>query len=264
MPKIIFSDIDGTLMHRCSNEKHSIKMPTEHNYIGRQAASRIDGIIGLGNMFVLATARRKSSYDNLSHLIPHKSVILEAGGLILEDGIADKGWLKHLYSSIGPIGERMGSLWDYEKHLEKNGITIEPGERYASIRIRLDGMAKNDASLLKRKIEDEVDAIFELKLKTSISWPMLDIIPKAAGKENAAKFLTKKYGFDVKDTIGIGNDISDIEMLKYVATPFCPGNAVDSVKEAVKKKNGYVSEYKHHQATTDILINLILYCLENK
>ena len=93
---------------------------------------------------------------------------------------------------------------------------------------------------------------------------MLDIIPKAAGKENAAKFLTKKYGFDIKDTVGIGNDISDIEMLKYVAMPSCPGNAVDSVKEAVKKKNGYISEYKQHQATTDILINLILYCLENK
>ncbi len=261
MPKIIFSDIDGTLMHRYSNEKHGIKMPTEYNYIGRHVADRIEGIIGLGNTFILATARRKASYDNLSHLIPHKGVILEAGGLILEDGIADKEWLRQLYNSIGPIGERMGQMWDYEKHLIKKGITIEPGERYASIRINLGKMSKEEAYALKKEIDQEAGG---LELKTVISWPMLDIIPKASGKENAAKFLTKKYGFNVKDTIGIGNDISDIEMLKYAAMPFCPGNAVDSVKEAVKKKNGHVSECKQHQATTDILMSLLLYCLENK
>ena len=57
------------------------------------------------------------------------------------------------------------------------------------------------------------------------------------GKENKLKFLKNyiaKYGYDKKNIIYIGNDLNDLECMKYVGFPITVSDAIESVKSNSK------------------------------
>lgn len=56
------------------------------------------------------------------------------------------------------------------------------------------------------------------------------ILPKDATKINGANIWAKATGIDLKDVMYIADEDSDIEVLKEVGYPACPGNASSKVK----------------------------------
>ena len=103
MKKVIFSDIDGTLIHKPDKEltfnkelSDLIQINDENRFISKKTIDLISKLRENGAIFVLITGRRKSSYQKLAQIIPHDYAVIEHGCVILENGNYDLEWLKKL------------------------------------------------------------------------------------------------------------------------------------------------------------------------
>ncbi len=59
----------------------------------------------------------------------------------------------------------------------------------------------------------------------------LEVFPRGVSKGHSAKWLCRKLGIDRKNTIGIGNDFNDIDLLDYTQQSFVVANAPQELKE---------------------------------
>ena len=62
-------------------------------------------------------------------------------------------------------------------------------------------------------------------------FPMIEIFQNERKKLDVLKKLIEKYGLSPENTLYMGDDINDIECLKYVKYPVTVNNAHNSVKE---------------------------------
>ncbi|MBP1915587.1 Cof subfamily protein (haloacid dehalogenase superfamily) [Lederbergia galactosidilyticus] len=59
----------------------------------------------------------------------------------------------------------------------------------------------------------------------------VDVIPKGGSKAKGIQKLIEKLGFEMEEVYAFGDGLNDIEMLKTVGTGVAMGNALDKVKE---------------------------------
>ncbi|WP_172861737.1 3-deoxy-manno-octulosonate cytidylyltransferase [Halopenitus persicus] len=72
-------------------------------------------------------------------------------------------------------------------------------------------------------------------------------------KKRKAKEITSRLGFDLADTVYIGDDLTDVEAMETVGIACCPANAIQDVKN----KCTYISQYNGGEgAVRDILTHL--------
>ncbi|MFO7711280.1 MAG: HAD-IIB family hydrolase [Candidatus Woesearchaeota archaeon] len=237
---MIFSDIDGTLIHRIEEEG------TQPAGSGRYISTRtIDLIQELQqkDQFILITGRRKSGYDQIADVIPHDYAIIEHGGVIISEGV-DERWFERVGDTIGKPGEYSGPLWDYAETLRSEGYKIDSEGRIASFRVYNTEPVLTGGELEKlfEKLDKETEGT---GMKVIINENMLDVIPRAAGKANAIRFLGSDY-------LAIGDNLNDIDMLESSNYALCPGNALDEIKSLAD----YVSPYSYHKGTEDVLEHL--------
>lgn len=251
MVKLIFSDIDGTLVHKNGEYANLIQVPEENRYISKNSLSVLRNI-KYKALFVLITGRRRSGYERLAALIPHSHAIIEHGCIILSEDKPDSRWANVIKETVGELGSYKGLLWEYVRHLEKEGYKIDYRGRLASARVFVD-KPENLTEEEKAKIEKMVERDVGHLLTTTRNQEMIDIIPRAGGKIKAAHFLLSKYSISLEDTAALGDDFNDKDMLSSVGFPLCPGNAILEIKNVVKHRNGYVSQYSYHNGTADIL-----------
>ncbi|MGM0582883.1 MAG: HAD family hydrolase, partial [Bacteroidota bacterium] len=88
-------------------------------------------------------------------------------------------------------------------------------------------------------------------LKTTFSQGDLEIIPSNSGKGNAIKYLAKKLG--LKNTIGIGNDINDIEMLKVTGKKYVVRNNNQKIMDIAQTEGWYISTESNMAGINEIL-----------
>ncbi|MBS3095152.1 HAD family phosphatase [Candidatus Woesearchaeota archaeon] len=249
--KFLFSDVDGTLVHKTCGQKHIIQVPGENRYISRYAINSLEEIRRKLPVAII-TGRRLSGYERLSAAIPHDYAIIEHGCVILDRGKPDIEWASRLKEAVGIFGCYNGLLWDYAKSLEREGYKTDYDGRLASVRVFLD---KPDNLNEEEKLGLETRVVKEAGhlLRTTRNQEMLDIIPKAGGKINASNFILSRRVLEINDAIALGDDVNDEDLLLEAGFPMCPGNAVCSIKDIVKKRNGYVSVSNDHEGTIDML-----------
>lgn len=264
MKKVIFSDIDGTLIHKLSKERafnrevdDLIQVSDENRFVSKKTVDLISKLRENEAIFILITGRRKSGYQKLAQVIPHDYAVIEHGCVILENGDYDQGWLKKLEPVIGKIGSKTkeGVLWRYEQFFRRSGYNTDSNGRLATFRVYHNAESQNDLS------EEEKVKIESLKhphgITTTRNMDMLDILPALGGKLNAMNYLIEKYAVDLQHIIGLGDDVNDHLMLKHVALPMTHNGANKEIKELVNLRKGYVSTFDSYKATEDMLSKIL-------
>lgn len=246
MKKIIFSDLDGTLL-------------TDDKQITSGNRAAIGELTAAGHSFVIATGRPfESAYKisaelgldgegcyivsyNGSHVYDcYKREVLLDRRLSMQTvrELFHFAWAEGLYIQTYQDGkilakERTKELDFYEKNTNLEGLaradvldylTREPNK---AIVIDL-----NDRTRLERfQKKHEAWAKGKCRLLFSNA-KYLEVIAEGVSKQTGIDFLTDYLGADKADIIAVGDEANDIEMIRAAGIGVAVQNASDAAKEA--------------------------------
>ncbi|MBU5210902.1 Cof-type HAD-IIB family hydrolase [Heyndrickxia oleronia] len=108
-------------------------------------------------------------------------------------------------------------------------------------------------SLLFCEEKDEVLYLDKFKKFYFLRWHefSMDVLPKGGSKAEGIKKMIEKIGFKLEDVYAFGDGLNDIEMLEAVGTGIAMGNALDVVKQHANyvttdvMNNGIANGLKH-------------------
>jgi len=247
-PKILFSDIDGTLL----NESRVLSKATVDEF------KRIKEEIPV----ILISSRMPKAMVHLQKMaeVTHFPIIAYNGGLILvEDHIAFSLEIKttiveammdfnannRVHFSLYNTNDWYVPKMDYWAKREQNNTKVIPT------------VLPNKQVIAKWKLEekgahkimcmgnvDDIDALYayletnfgtQLHLYRSKS-TYIEIAPSAISKKTAVEFLLKKVypTLDISEAVAFGDNYNDIEMLKAVGFGVAVANARSEVKAVTK------------------------------
>ncbi|HWO74865.1 MAG TPA: Cof-type HAD-IIB family hydrolase [Bacillus sp. (in: firmicutes)] len=231
MSKIVFFDIDGTLLNHDKtipeSTKKAIRQLKEQDVFVAIATGRapfmfedirkeldIDSYVSFNGQYVVfenepiyknpLNQEALIKLHNKAKSHHHPLVFLNESDMkadILEDVM---------------IAEAMGSL--RFGHPEKDETFYLKNEVYQS--------------LLFCKDEWQQEYEREFTAFTFIRWHeySVDVIPKCGSKAEGIKKMLEKVGFQLKDSYAFGDGLNDIEMIQTVGTGVAMGNAVEDLK----------------------------------
>ena len=240
MKKIVFSDVDGTLL----NSEHKLTA------LNREAIRRLEE---QDIPFVIVSARSPSGiYSILKEYDFRCPIVSYSGALIIDtDG-------KVLYHEGMPVSEAVKIV----RYIENSRLPvtwnvfsydqwITPDRAHPDV-VTEEGIVKTQAQ--EGSIEDiegdEVHKIFcmckpgtiwavEGQLKKIFpqysimksSSTLLEIMKAGVAKSDAVKVLCNLWDVPVENTAAFGDNYNDVEMLEAAGTGIAMGNAKDAVKE---------------------------------
>ncbi len=250
MKKIVFSDIDGTLL-------------SSENKITPLTEKAIRDLMKKGIPFVIISARSPAAiyplldaYDIKCPIIAYNGAVIldESGNILYSKGIK-KSDAKRIIefiedNLIGNVDYNLTwaaySLLDEWIVRDKNDPRIIRSERKSK--------TKATQGTVDLITHDEVnrilclcnpDKITEIEEVLKGEFPdfyivksyhhLLEIQDKSVNKVNAIKFLCSLWDIDLKNAAAFGDYYNDIEMLETVGHGFLMGNAPDDLKEMIDK-----------------------------
>lgn len=267
--KIIFSDIDGTLL----DGKRELAMETT------EEIKRVSAKYGLP--FVMVSARTPSGLQHLyNQLNSADPAICFNGALILSHLEEDN--LKHLTLSSTSI-DYQAVKWMHKKANElqlhssffSEDTWVTDERDYWTIReenntktnalitnsdIYLTGMFKENKPVHKVMIMGDLNIldIYEQESRNTLSEKVniyrsketyLEISPKSVTKATACKFILNRLGISPQDALAFGDNYNDTEMLKMVGA----GVAMDNAPDAVKKVANFIAPSNKANGVATIL-----------
>jgi len=75
-----------------------------------------------------------------------------------------------------------------------------------------------------------------------VSDECMEVFSKTANKANAAKYLLKKEGIDVKEAVSFGDGENDYELLTTMGKGYVMGNAIDRLKKIIPSNLEIIGE----------------------
>ncbi len=239
--KFVFIDLDGSLIHEQSGPEETIPIQDGLFYIAKQALDEMDRIRSTGYKIGLITGKRQRNYEKATRLIPHDFGILEHGSVIIKGAQINQDW----HSQMQAVNN--GSLETYLQDLQSEGYNTDSHGRHASARVfhnTADDLSENEKKEVETRGHPE-------GITTTRNKGFLDLIPMQAGKANAIKYIIGNNG--PKKVFCIGDDINDLSMLGMGYNSMTLASGFSEAIEMVKKVDGYVSPYKFHAGTIDML-----------
>ena len=242
MRRIIFSDVDGTLL----NSGHRISDNT------LKAVERIQED---GNIFVIISGRSPLGiYPILRRYGLRCPVITYSGALIQdEDGKVLAHWgiakeeAEEMISFIGNGHFDLSlSIFSYDEWFvsDRNDPRVMEEERIVEAEAEegtLDSVSADEVSKLfcicnpseTAAIERELGERFPgFSIVRSDDY-LIEIMSKGVSKAKAARWLCGKLGAETGDAVAFGDYYNDEEMLRTVGHGFLMGNAPDPLKERI-------------------------------
>lgn len=257
--KIIFSDIDGTLIN---NEL----------VVTERTRNALMKVVAQGHLFVPVSARMPEAIKPIiNEFLPETPIISYNGALVQsEDGnVIDSqamsvaevidvcNFLKEKFHNV-VWNIYSGNLWfsqdrsNYWISREEKVVGIDSEEVPLSTISELQEVHK----MLLMGEEDDIIALEkELKqinptLSISRSFPnYIEVMAEGIDKGRAVTLFAKHYGIPMSDTIGFGDNFNDIEMLKIVGKGYVMANGPEAVKVAV----GRVTSDHNNDGIAEIL-----------
>lgn len=200
---------------------------------------------------VYVTGSRPSSVNSLkSVLIEPHAMIMESGATICLDGYGgvDEEW----YTIINA---QVKDLVQFVIKIKAEGWILDDKGRTSAVRIfpkENPSKTEADFSALEKRVMET-----QPSLKTTWNIGGLDIIPKNAGKGNAIKYYMSRLGCSFDKTIGIGDDINDMEMFDIVNERFVVRSSHEEILSVARKNNWYISKGVHFAGINEILELLV-------
>ena len=232
MIKIIFFDIDGTLVKLGKNE---ITEKVKNTLIHLQK----DGIklfIATGRPSFEVPTFKGIEFDGI---ISFNGSYCISNGQVIHQNVIDKEDVKTVIENASKLGhyvqisgkKRMLAN-GYEENLEKY-FKMAKQDLYVSN--DFDSLLNEDVYQMVAAVhEDEYDQILKntISLKIVRWWSeACDIIPSASGKANAIHKILEYYGYTVDESMAFGDGGNDKDMLEAVGLGIAMGNALAEVKE---------------------------------
>lgn len=233
MKKIVFFDIDGTLLD------HNKKLPDS-------AMEAIDLLKKKGTFVAIATGRAPFMFENLRKELDIDSFVSFNGQyVVFENEVIYQNPLKtseieKLYEQAHENGhplvfmneKTMKSSVQHHEFIEKSMGSLKfphPEEDRDFFRGR-----ELYQSLLFCQEKDESIYFSEYPDFGFIRWHpySVDVLPAGGSKAEGIKKMIERLGFQLKDVYAFGDGLNDIEMLNAVGTGVAMGNAASVVKKA--------------------------------
>lgn len=242
--KLIFSDIDGTLL----DSKQHIRPKTKEHILKLSAA---------GIPFILVSGRMPSSVANIQKKIGLSAAFISYSGALMHDENGKTIWDKPMNLKTAVlIRDRIASFspdvvsytfsadsWITDKddgtaalYLEKETTAKPP------LVGRPQDVLNENAPVHKVLCTSDERLMDELQNRLLQEFPSctifksmsryLEIMSAEASKSAAAAFLCKRLNVDAKNVIAFGDNFNDTDLLEYAGLGVAMGNAPDPVKRA--------------------------------
>lgn len=230
-PKIIFFDIDGTLITLGSQG------------ISGKTLEALSRLKARGTKICIATGRGPVCLPDFCgmefdcYLTFNGSLCYGPEGVIFSNPIpgADVQRILRNAAAMGrPVSVATGS------RLAANGIDRDLADYYAIAHLELT-VAEDFPEAAREEVyqimlgsrESDHSAILEgvSGAKITASWDRaVDVIPKSGGKGTGVRQVLAYYGLTAEDAMAFGDGNNDIELLEAVGTGVAMGNASDRLK----------------------------------
>ncbi|WP_368645854.1 Cof-type HAD-IIB family hydrolase [Alkalibacterium putridalgicola] len=250
MTKIVFLDIDGTLVTKYNNIPQSTKRA-----IQKLKENNVMPVISTGRApLLIEEVRRELGIDSYiamnGQLVVHEGEVVYHNPIEQEtvdqlidravdknDGIILCGAKDIFSNSIVSLAKRSSVLT-----LLKGLVKLVPGSIQLSFFSRLikkppkpeDYEGKPIYQVIIETSQEEEEQYREafgmLNFARSNHYTV-DVISKGISKATGIEHYLNHVGVDLKDTYAIGDSPNDLEMLGYVETSIAMGNSWDNVKE---------------------------------
>jgi Cof subfamily protein (haloacid dehalogenase superfamily) len=232
MKKIVFFDIDGTLLD------HDKKLPDA-------TKEAIKTLQDNGIYVAIATGRAPFMYEGLREELGIESFVSFNGQyVVFENQVIytnplDVGKLEELLEdskrSEHPVvhlnHETMKANHEHHRFIEESMGSLKfPHPGYSP-----DFYKGRDIYQSLLFCTEEEESFYRKKYKefTFIRWHQysMDILPAGGSKAEGIKKMIDRLGFEMEDVYAFGDGLNDIEMLQSVGTGVAMGNAVTEVQK---------------------------------
>jgi len=140
----------------------------------------------------------------------------------------------------------------YEEMVSHYEFWEEPKETLFTLFLRNTKEIPKLADKFEKVIKDE-----KLNLYVIQQVDAIDIMQKGLSKEVGLKVLCDCLDISLEEMVGFGDGMNDFEMLECVGYPVAVANAVDEIKNLVKKRGGYISKLKYGEGVLEAVNYLI-------
>ncbi len=138
--------------------------------------------------------------------------------------------------------------------LLRQGWNIDDKGRTSALRVRMkDNPRKSDSEF--QELYSKLDIPEELK--TTSNMDNLDIILRSAGKANGIRFWLNKYGHEDQETLGIGDDINDIDFLQVCDAKYVLSSSFEEVLVIAKHEGWEISKNPTFDGINEIMLKLL-------
>ncbi|WP_144509422.1 Cof-type HAD-IIB family hydrolase [Bacillus sp. FJAT-22090] len=241
--KILFLDIDGTILDNDKNIPNGVK-------------DSIQTARENGHEVVIATGRApftaQSIMDELKidSFICYNGQIVQFQGEIIHKGIIDTMELQHL-TEFAMEREQPLVYMDDKEFVSNVPDHEDIYESISSLKLALPRVEENfflsndiHQALIfcDMEVQKEYEKAFpNLKF---VRWHRVscDVLPKGVSKAQGIELFLNYLHKTPKDAIAFGDGLNDVEMLQYVGTGVAMGNSVEELKKHASFVTDHVSE----------------------
>ena len=257
--KIIFSDIDGTLI-------------TSDLVISPMTQAVIKKAVAAGVKFVPVSARMPEAIKPIIDGLGFSYPIISYNGALVQD---EKGRViqsqpldSRLAAEICTFLEQewpevVWNVYAFSKWLSQNreNVWIHREEVIVGLASEQVGLEKIEQEPAVHKLllmgepevidrlEEALKALYpELSIAKSLPY-YIEVMAQGIDKGQAVRALASHYQTEIADTLGFGDNFNDLPMLDAVGIGYAMGNAPEAVKEQV----GRVTADHNHDGIAQVL-----------
>jgi Cof subfamily protein (haloacid dehalogenase superfamily) len=231
MKKIVFFDIDGTLLDEDKN-------------LPQSTIKALEQLKKNGVFVAIATGRAPFMFENIRKELDIDSYVCFNGQLVvfenevIYENPLNEEELHRLYLHSKENGHPL--LFMNESTM-KSSVSHHPFIEESMRSLKFPHPELDDKFYLNNRIFQSL--IFcedrEVHLYVSdfsefqfVRWHpySADVLPAGGSKAEGIKKMIERIGFDIKDVYAFGDGLNDVEMLRAVGTGVAMGNAVDEAK----------------------------------
>jgi Cof subfamily protein (haloacid dehalogenase superfamily) len=266
MYKAIFIDIDGTLI----KSDHTLSPATR---------STLQKLQEKNLLVVLVSARPLSAILPIvaeAGLLQHpvaslNGAFITTGTTTLFESVIDAATVYHVhrhiqkykatpiyYEEVQWYAEQRDHATEYEQRITTVPITIQPfSDTWQNWQNNNSGPNKIQV-IAKAPVISEIQSCLQqqfpehLGMATSKS-TYLEIMNVKASKLNALKLLIGQYNISKEETIAIGDNFNDLEMIEYAGMGVAMGNA----PEGVKARANYITDTNNNDGVSRAITTLV-------
>ncbi|GFR53021.1 hypothetical protein Agub_g15713 [Astrephomene gubernaculifera] len=250
--RIVFSDIDGTIMHEPKpTDLDAPVLLTPPSTSGRQGVIStatlhlVAQLRSRGLLFVVISGARLSTLlMRLPYLPAADAYVCENGGRIFYPGgelptacplTEDEEWRRCHDGVAGTVRQdgvaardREGPLWDFYRRLLGEGWHLDANGYTTSFRVHANRGGKTLPQL------QALTAAKPPGLSCSFNLGAADFYPATSGKVMAARHLMRRFSAAAPDCCFLCDDDNDLELAAEVGRALLPSITSDTVRQAVE------------------------------